>query len=133
MWMTATIAVVSVLALALVVALGMYVWAHIVPPLEAEPTREGLRVVVHRARLRDVQISIDNGVPLTLAELPSGATVLPWSDFGLVASPTLHEEVRQVNATGMSRFSRFETTLSFTCTPTHSAIAQTLNYVSSAE
>jgi hypothetical protein len=134
MWMTTTIAVVTVLALALVVALGMYLWAHVVPPLEAEPTNAGLRVVVHRAMLRDVEISVNQGPSIGLGNLPRGVTILPWSDFGLTATPSLHEEVRQVDATGMSRFSRFETSVSFTdVTQTSATTSQFWKYVSTAE
>jgi len=137
-WMTALIAVVSVFAIALVVAIVMYVWAHAVPPLEAEATSEGLRLQVNRAVLRDVEISVDSGAIVALKELPRGVTVLPWSDFGLVDSGTLPDDVRQVHATGMSRLSRFETSISF-IPPSQdgdvisAATAQTLNYVSTAE
>lgn len=132
MWVPGLIAVVVVIAIALISVVVMITWAHIVPPMEAEPTRAGLRVQVNRAVLRNVEISVDGGPFVAVADLQRGETIVPWSRLGDSGDLIDFATVRQVHARGRSSFASFETTLDFNLSAEVSATSQTLNYVGTA-
>jgi len=130
--MNVFIGVAALIACTVSAVVVMSIWAHLVPPLEAEAQRNGLRVQVRRDVLRDLEISVNGGPFIALPELRRGTQLLPWSELCDGEQEIDPAAVRQVAVRGMSRFSRFETSMHFTTTASATTTSQTLQYVGNA-
>jgi len=126
MWtLLLTIALLAVLCVVIVVL----VRRQLTPPVEVAIGANGLHLDVHRAPLRDVSITIEDGTTVEIEELASGTTTLPWNRFGLSADDAAPPDVNDLVITARANQRWFRTSITFGDAGQNEYVSQVWNYI----